>query len=93
MTVALASIAGVLLLAGVIWIGTHLVAHPEPGGGAMVDAFGSGLSVFDPGKARADEELDQHGHLMEIIPSPDDEDHPVWKVDLQRNSVRIPRSR
>ncbi len=94
MVIALTVVGAVVLLAVVVWMGTHMVAHPDPNAGSVGDAFGAGLAVFDPGKARADDDLASKKHQSEILPTPDeDEDHPVWKVDLHRGTVRVPRPR
>jgi len=34
-----------------------------------------------------------HRTVGEVLRSPDDGDHPNWRLDLQRNQVRIPRPR
>jgi len=86
-------LAGLALFALVVWTGTRMVAHPDPAAGSVGDAFGAGLAVFDPGKARADDDLASRKHQSEIVPTPDEEDHPVWKVDLHHGTVRIPRAR
>lgn len=95
LTVAL--VLAAVLLAGlgfawVVWMGTRMVAHPDPAATSVGDAFGAGLAIFDPGKARADDDLASRKHQSEVIPTPDEEDRPAWTVDLRRNQVRIPRS-
>ncbi len=86
-------LGGLALFALVVWAGTRMVAHPDPAAGSVGDAFGAGLAVFDPGKARADDDLDSRRHQSEIVPTPDEEDQPAWKVDLRHGTVRIPRAR
>lgn len=92
MLIATLVIAALALFGLVVWAGTRMVAHPDPSAGSVGDAFGAGLAIFDPGKARADDDLASRRHQSEIVPTPDEEDLPVWKVDLRRNQVRIPRS-
>ncbi|GAA4690530.1 hypothetical protein [Nocardioides conyzicola] len=85
-------VASVLLLGVIVWIGTNMVAHPDPAAGAVGAGIGSGLGMFDPGAGRAREEIDDKANQTEVLPTPDeDEDHPVWKVDLRRGTVKIPR--
>jgi hypothetical protein len=93
MLIAAIVIGAVLLLALVVIAGTRMVAHPDPAAGSVGDAFGAGLAIFDPGKARADDDLASRKHQSEVVPTPDEDDQPAWRVDLHRNRVRIPRSR
>jgi len=88
-------VAAAVLLAGgalVVWAGTRMInTAGESGAGAGV-AFGAAFEAFDPARARADEDLESRRQMGEVLPTPDPE-HPVWKVDLQGNQVRIPRQR
>ena len=93
MVVLLLVAVGLAVLALVVWAGTRMVAHPDPAAGSVGGAFGAGLAVLDPGKARAEEDLESHQRLADVLPSPDEDDRPVWTVDLHRNRVRIPRQR
>ncbi len=94
MVIAAVCIGSVLLLGVVIWMGTRMVAHPDPSAGAIGGGVGAGLGMFDPGAGRAREEIDDRSKQAEILPTPDeDDDHPRWKVDLHRGTVKIPRSK
>ena len=87
-------VATVLLLGVIVWMGTKMVAHPDPNAVSAGGSMGTGLGVFDPGAARAREDIDDHKNQTEVVPSPDEDDsHPLWKVDLHRGTVRIPRSK
>ena len=86
-------VASVLLLGVIVWMGTKMVAHPDPDAVSVGGAMGSGLGVFDPGAARAREDIDDHKNQTEVVPSPDEDDsHPLWRVDLHRGTVKIHRS-
>ncbi|WP_028645364.1 hypothetical protein [Nocardioides sp. URHA0020] len=84
-------VASVLLLGLIVWTGTKMVAHPDPDAVSVGGAMGAGLGVFDPGAARAREDIDDQKNQTEVVPSPDEGDDPVWKVDLRRGTVKIPR--
>jgi hypothetical protein len=85
---------GLVLVTGLVaWAGTRMLTAAGPRSSSMADGLGSFIDVFDPARARADEDLRSRKHSGEVLPSPDDEDHPAWTVDLHRNVVRIPRSR
>ena len=85
-------VASVLLLGVIVWMGTRMVAHPDPNAGSVGGSIGTGLGVFDPGAGRAREEIDDQLSQAEILPTPDEDDRPRWKVDLHRGTVKIPRS-
>ena len=85
--------AAVVLAALVIWAGHRMLTAPGPRGGGASDALGSFIEVFDPARANAERDLQSHRNMGEVLPSPDDGDHPNWRLDLQRNKVRIPRPR
>lgn len=93
MVIAAVCIASVLLLGVIVWMGTKMVAHPDPDAVSAGSAMGTGLGVFDPGAARAREDIDDHKNQTEVVPTPDeDESVPGWKVDLHRGTVKIPRA-
>jgi hypothetical protein len=77
----------------VLWAGHRMLTSEGPHSSGMADGLGSFIDVFDPARARADDDLRSHKSMGEVLPSPDDEDHPVWKVDLHHGTVRIPRAR
>jgi hypothetical protein len=88
-----AVVVATLVVCGlVMWAGTRMLTAPGPRSSGAADALGNFIDVFDPARARADRDLESHKNMGEVLPSPDD-DHPVWKVDLHRNRVRIPRPR
>ena len=88
-------IAATVVVCGLVfWAGTKMLTSPGPRSSGASDALGNFIDVFDPARARADLDLKSHKNMGEVLPSPDDDDdHPVWKVDLHRNQVKIPRHR
>jgi len=86
--IALALVTALVLVAG-----HRMLTHDGPHSSSLSDGLGTFIDVFDPARARADRDLESHKNMGEVLPAPDDEDHPVWKVDLHKNVVRIPRSR
>jgi len=92
MVILAACVGTVLLLGVIVWLGTKMVAHPDPDAVSVGGSMGTGLGVFDPGAARAREEIDDHKNQTEVVPTPDEDDEtPGWKVDLHRGTVKIPR--
>lgn len=91
MVIVAVCIASVLLLAVIVWMGTRMVAHPDPNAVSAGGAIGTGLGVFDPGSARAADDLAEQKNQTEVVPTPDEHDQPVWRVDLHRGTVKIPR--
>lgn len=96
MTLVLVVVAAVVVVALaallVAWAGHRMLTTDGPrGGGGTSGALGGFIDVFDPSRARADEDLESHKKMGALFPTPDEADHPVWKVDLHHNSVRIPR--
>ena len=70
----------------------------RPGGreglGAVGDAFGNFIDVFDPGQSRAQRDLKHEEHKGPVTPSPDDNDDPVRLVtgpDGRPSGVRVRR--
>ena len=82
---------GVLLLLLVIWSGQRMLRNPSSGGGGM-NGFGGFTEIFDPGKARADEDLKSKDHESTVVPSADDDDRPI-QIDHRTMQVRIRRPR
>lgn len=91
MVILVVCVATVLLLGVIVWVGTRMVAHPDPHAGSVGGAFGAGFGVFDPGAARAADDLEDNKNQVTVVPSPDDYDRPTWDVDLRRGTVKIPR--
>lgn len=86
--------AAALLVGGlVVWAGHRMLTSGEGRSSGAADALGSFIDVFDPARSRADRDLESLKNMGEVLPSPDDDDLPVWRVDLHRGVVRIPRSR
>jgi hypothetical protein len=85
--------AGLLVGVLVVWSGHRMLLHRGSHASATADALGSFIDVFDPARARADRDLESHENMGEVLPSPDDDDHPRWTVDLHHGQVRIPRGR
>ena len=85
--------AAVLLLGPVIWAGHRMLTAPGAGSGGASDALGNFIDVFDPARARADRDLESHKNMGEVLPSPDDDDHPRWTVDLHRSQAYLSRPR
>jgi hypothetical protein len=90
MTVVLFGVAGVIALGLVTWAGHRMLADPAPGGSGAAGAFGGFSEVFDPGRARAEHDLDSREHQGEIVPSPDDDDRLV-RVDLTSGRAHVRR--
>lgn len=89
MTLVVFGVAGLLLLGLVVWSGTRMV-RTSTGGGGIADGLGNFNEVFDPARARADQDLKSKEHQGEVIPLPEDEERPVT-VDLGSMRARIRR--
>ena len=81
--------AGLLLMLLVIWAGQRMLRNPTSGSAGM-DGFGGLTEVFDPGRARADQDLKSKDHESEVVPSADGDDHPI-QIDHKAMQVRIRR--
>lgn len=81
--------AGVVVLALVVWAGTRMVRTSE-GGGGVGNGMGTFVDVFDPARARADDDLKSKEHQGEVAPRPEDDDRPLT-VDLSSMQVRVRR--
>jgi hypothetical protein len=78
-----------LVLALVAWAGHRMLTGQRDGtSSATADALGNFIDVFDPARARADQDLQSKEHQGDVLPSPDDNDLPVH-VDLDRGTARI----
>ncbi|UMG93039.1 hypothetical protein [Nocardioides sp. TF02-7] len=69
MTVVVWVAAGVLVLGLVVWTGTRMVRTSE-GGGGVGNGLGTFVDVFDPARARSDEDLKSKEHQREATPAP-----------------------
>jgi hypothetical protein len=87
--VALIAVAAVLVLtAGAIWLGHHgLSSNDGPSSAGVGNAFG-GFDVFDPARARMQEDLDSKETEGSQFPADDGDERPV-RVDLHTNKVHI----
>jgi hypothetical protein len=88
-TVLVFSAAGAVVLALVVWAGTRMV-RTSTGGAGIADGLGNFNEVFDPARARADQDLKSKEHQGEVVPLPEDEDRPI-AIDLISMRARIKR--
>ncbi|WP_183093448.1 hypothetical protein [Nocardioides stalactiti] len=77
MTYVVFGAAGLLLLLLVVWSGHRMLRNPSPSSGGMSDGMGSFIDVFDPARARADQDLKSKDNQGEVIPRPEDDDLPI----------------
>lgn len=92
---ALGAVAFLAVLQVVIWLSHRSLRNSHRDGTASAggaDAFGGLIEVFEPGRARADKDLESAKHQGQIIPSPGTHDDPV-RVDLRSGKVQIRRPR
>ena len=80
--------AGLLLLVLVVVAGNRILRTGGPSSSGMADGLGSFIDVFDPARARADQDLKSHQNQGTVIPNPEDDDPPVV-VDLVKKVARI----
>ncbi len=83
--------AGVLVLCLVVWAGHRMVRNPAPNAGGMGDGLGSFIDVFDPARARADEDLKSKENQNEIVPRPEDDDDQPIRIDHRTMRAHIRR--
>lgn len=82
--------AGLLLLVLVVVAGNRILRTGGPASSGMADGLGSFIDVFDPARARADQDLRSHRNQGAVIPNPEDDEPPVV-VDLVKKVARIRR--
>lgn len=84
-------VAGVLVLLLVVVAGHKMLRNPAPSSGGMGDGMGNFIDVFDPARARADQDLKSKDNQGEIIPRPEDDDLPI-RIDhvTMRAHIRRP---
>ncbi|MEZ0578852.1 hypothetical protein [Nocardioides sp. MH1] len=84
-------VGGVLLLLLVIWSGQQMLRNPSSGSAGM-DGLGGFADVFDPGRARADQDLKSKDHESEVMPSAEGKDRPA-EIDhvTMKATIRMPR--
>lgn len=80
---------GVVVVLGVaaIWFGNHSLRSSGPSSSGVGNALG-GFDVFDPGRARMQEDLDSKETEGSQFPADDGDERPV-RVDLHSNKVHI----
>ncbi|MGK2876468.1 MAG: hypothetical protein ACSLEW_12645 [Nocardioides sp.] len=92
MTLALQIFAGILgslaLLVLVVWSGNASLKSGGPSATGTGNAFGSAAGIFDPGTARAMDEIKQWENTAAPLPLPDPDDLPM-AIDLDSGVARI----
>ena len=82
--------AGVLVLLLVVWAGHRMLRNPTGTGGGGSDGMGMFIDAFDPGRARADQDLKSKDHESEVMPSADGDGRPP-EIDHLTMKARIRR--
>ncbi|MDZ5623125.1 hypothetical protein [Nocardioides bizhenqiangii] len=82
--------AGVVVLLLVVWAGHRMLRNPSGTGGGTSDGMGMFIDAFDPGRARADQDLKSKDHESEVTPSADGNDRPM-AIDHITMRARIKR--
>jgi hypothetical protein len=82
--------AGVVLLLLVIWAGHRMLRNPSGTGGGIADGMGVFVDAFDPGRARADQDLKSKDHETQVVPSAGGDDHPI-QIDHRTMRATIKR--
>ncbi|WGL52796.1 hypothetical protein P5P86_03000 [Nocardioides sp. BP30] len=90
MIVVVLVVAGLIAFGLIVRAGTRMVQHPDGSGGGVAHALGPLVEIFDPARARADQELESRRHQGSVSPTPEGDEPPV-RVDLKRGTVRIRR--
>lgn len=80
--------AGVLVLGLVVWAGHRMLTTGPQGGGGSSNALGGFSDVFEPARARADDDLKSKENQLEVTPSPEDDDRPMV-IDPVRMTVTV----
>lgn len=91
MTIAVVLGGLALGLALVAWLGTRMLRSGEMGSSGAADMFANFIDVFDPSRARADQDILEDEHKGEIAPSPDPLERPL-RVDLHSGRVTVRRT-
>jgi hypothetical protein len=90
--------AGVLVLLLVVWAGHRMLRNPTGTGGGVADGMGVFIDAFDPGRARADQDLKSKDHEAEVMPSADGDDkrseidHLTMRARIRRPATPQPPS-
>ncbi|MEO9324918.1 hypothetical protein ABFT23_15595 [Nocardioides sp. C4-1] len=86
--VVLYTVAGLVVLTALaVWFGNHSLRNQQGGTSSGGNALG-GFDVFDPGRARMQEDLDSKETEGEMFAAPDDDEQKV-RVDLKAGTIRI----
>lgn len=89
MTTVLVLAGGALVLfVLVVLAGNRVLRSGGATSGGMADGLGSFIDVFDPARARADQDLKSHQNQGAVIPNLEDDEPPVV-VDLVKKVARI----
>ncbi|KAA1418507.1 hypothetical protein F0U44_08330 [Nocardioides humilatus] len=85
-------VAGVVLLLLAIWSGNRMLRNPTGNGAGIADGMGVFVDAFDPGRARADQDLKSKDHEVTVVPSADGDDQAV-RIDqaAMRATIRRPK--
>ena len=84
------SAGGLLVLLVVVWAGHRMLRNPTGTGAGAADGMGIFIDAFDPGRARADQDLKSKDHESEVTPSADGNDRPP-EIDHLTMRARIRR--
>lgn len=79
---------GLVLFVLVVLAGNRVLRSGGAASSGMADGLGSFIDVFDPARARADEDLKSHQNQGAVIPNLEDDEPPVV-VDLVKKVARI----
>jgi hypothetical protein len=86
-------VPGALTIALLTWAGHRALMSANGSGSGIADAMGNFIDVFEPARARAARDLQDHQNQGPVAPVPDDEDDaPVRLVrgpDGRPRAVRI----
>ena len=88
MLVAGLVVAGIVVLGLVVWAGHRMLTTGPQGGGGSANALGGFSDVFEPARARADDDLKSKENQIEVTPVPEDDDRPM-SIDPVRMTVRV----
>lgn len=90
MYVVIGAVGGLVLLL-VVWAGHRMLRNPTGTGGGTSDGMGMFIDAFDPGRARADQDLKSKDHESEVTPSADGDDSRPPEIDHLTMKARIRR--
>lgn len=83
-------VGGVVVLGLVVVAGHRMLTTGPQGGGGSSNALGGFSDVFEPARARADDDLKSQENQREVTPSPGDLDPPM-RIDPVRMRATIKR--